>query len=158
MNQYDPQAMNEIVTGFVRFIDRRHRNNEIYDSKNLPWPKATIIDLCLRRLKSEKNQHIRRTITDSLLCAPFYQEGVGMEAMQECRFDLFTMDIASLDEDKLRRMKLTIAEHLPQLESEKFMATLRLVQEEFNLLNKTCELLEQEHELSPPPPDAAPTV
>jgi hypothetical protein len=146
MSQITPQMLKDVVSGFVRFIDRRHRNNEIYDSSLLPWPKELILDACLQRLKAEKNPLIRQTIADGLLCAAFYQDGVGAEALQNCRFDLFTVNIASLDESHLKRLRLTVTEHLPHLDSEKFIAMLSLVQAEFNRLNSTCEQIERQHE------------
>ena len=145
MNLYDPQLMKDVVAGFVRFIDRRHRNNEIYDASILPWPKEMIKEICTHRLETESNPHIRRTIADSLLCLAFYQEGIGIEAMQQCRLDLFTMDIASLSEDKLKRLRLTVAEHLPHLDCAKFLTILRLVQAEFKSLDTLCETMEKQH-------------
>ena len=153
MTQKSIHSMIDEVAAFVRFIDRRHRNNEIYDTSILPWPKETIKDLCLQRLKTEPNPLIRRTIADGLLCIVFYQDGVGPLPMQDCRLDLFTMNISSLSEEKLRRVKLTIAEHLPHLESEKFLAILKKVQDEFIALDELCDSLEMEHSSTPFTPD-----
>jgi hypothetical protein len=145
MAQNNAQSLIDEVAAFVRFIDRRHRNNEFYDTSILPWPKDMIKDLCLQRLRTEPNPLIRRTIADNLLCIVFYQEGVGPLPMQDCRLDLFTMNISSLSEEKLRRVRLTIAEHLPHLESEKFLAILTRVQNEFIVLNDLLDSLESEH-------------
>ena len=146
MNHYNPQMLKDVVAGFVRFVDRRHRNNEIYDAAILPFPKQTILDCCLHRLSLEKNPLIRKTISDGLLCAAFFQDGIGLEPMQNCRLDLFTMDLSSLDEQQLNRVKQTVAEHLSHLDSDKFIATLRLVQAEFKRLNDACEAIERQHE------------
>lgn len=145
MTELSPEMMKQIVTKYVRFIDKRYRINEIYDASILPWPKETIIDCCLQRLQREENHLIRKNISDCLLSLAFFQDGVGTEPMADCRLDLFTMDLSSLDEAQLGRVRQAIAEHLPHLESGKFLAILRLVQAEFKGLIERTEAIEQEH-------------
>jgi hypothetical protein len=162
MTKYSPEMLKKIVIGYVRFIDQRYRRNEIYDTSILPWPKETIFDCCLQRLKHEKNHLVRKNISDCLLSLAFYQDGVGNQPMVDCRLDLFPMDITTLDEDKLGRVKLAIAEHLPHLEGGRFLAMLRLVQADFRRFNDACEAIERQHaaaastsDLLPAPGDIA---
>ena len=145
MSEYSKATMRSTIALFVKSIARRHRTNTIYDSSILPAPRETIIEYCLLRLKAEKNGIIRRNIADALLCIPFYQDGIGTPPMVDCRFDLFTMDLSSLDERQLGKVRLAIAEHLPHLDARRFLAVLTRVQAEFRQINELCEEIEREH-------------
>ena len=140
------QQKKKVATDLVRFLQRKWLTDVIFDESALPMPKEEIIGECLCFLESTKNPHTREMVTAYLLRLSFYQPDVGAEPLRNCRFDLFPVDINSLDADGLARLKGAVSEHLPHLEGERFIELLRSVQADFKRIEAACQAIEKQRE------------
>ena len=141
MDVRSPAELDKIVTRYVKVVQRNRPCNEIRDVSSLPWPKDVIIDACLQYLAKNKNPNIRDTVSGSLLLLSFYQEGVGDKPLTDCRFDHFPMDINSVSDAEMTRLKEIVAENLPHLDPDHFLRLLRLVQADFRKIDAACEAI-----------------
>jgi hypothetical protein len=136
----------QIVTGYVKFNQRSYHSEAIQDASILPWPKQKIVDSCLQFLEQTSNPNIRRTVGHHLLQAAYYQDGVGEESLFNCRFGLFPVDLNSLGDKELAKVRALVARELSHLDPDRFIPLLRRVQAEFKELNEACEEIEKRHQ------------
>jgi hypothetical protein len=140
------QQKKKVATDLVRFLQRKWLPDTIWDASALPLPKENIIAECLSFLESTRNAHTRAMVAAYLLRLSFYQPNVGEEPLRNCRFELFPVDITSLDADALARLKAAVSEQLPHLESDRFIDLLRKVQADFKRIEASCQAIETARE------------
>ena len=150
MIQPDMFEIEQIVTGYIKFNQRCYYGNQIHDASMLPWPKQEIIDACLKRLERTSNPNVRRSIGHHLLQTAYYQDGVGEESLRNCRFELFPVDLNSLGDKELAKVRALVARELTHLDPDRFIPLLRRVQAEFKELNEACEEIEKRHQENAP--------
>jgi hypothetical protein len=135
------QQKKKVATDLIRFLQRKWLPDTIWDTSALPLRKETIIEECLCFLESTRNPHTREMVNGYLLRLSFYQPDVGEQPLRNCRFDLFPVDITSLDADGLATLKTAVAEHLPHLDCDRFIDLLSKVQADFKRIEAACQTI-----------------
>ena len=142
------QQKKKVATDLVRYLQRKWLPDTIWDISALPLPKEVIIADCLCFLESTKNPHTREMVGAYLLRLSFYQQDVGAQPLRNCHFDLFPVDINTLDDGGLARLQAAVSEHLPHLDGDRFIGLLRKVQADFKRIEAACQAVEKQREAS----------
>ena len=140
----------KVAADLVRFCQRKWLPDTIFDTSELTTPKEKIIEDCLCYLEATKNPFKRQTVNHYLLKLSFYQPEVGAQPLRNCRFELFPGDIATLDAEGLATLKKAVAEHLPHLDTDRYLDLLARVQSDFKKIEASCEAIDAQWESKDP--------